>query len=170
MASISSGKLGMGLAVMLVLVVCWTQTVSGESKIEFIKKDLVHQSSPSSSDLESTNSKLKENAFMRALVARYILRQLNDEYRLAGSKGQEDREKKSVMLPRIGRRSPIVKPRMGSLKRSIYNPRIGRRLYEQEDSNESSLLSLGDDDGANEYNSEERFEDKRAIVNPRIGK
>ena len=147
--------------------------MAGESKLESKKRDLeLIQTSPSSSDLESTNSKLKENAFMRALVARYILRQLNDEYRLAASMGggQENREKKSVMLPRIGRRSPIVKPRMGSLKRSIYNPRIGRTLYEQEDSDESSLLSLGDDDGANEYSGEERFEDKRAIVNPRIGK
>ena len=138
---------------------------SGETNIEAKKKDLILQSS--SSDLENAN-KLDENSYLKALVARLLVKQMSDEYRMADS----DREKKSVMLPRIGRRSPIVRPRMGSQKRSIYNPRIGRTIYEQDDSNESSLLSLGDDNGA-DSNSDERFgifEDKRAIVNPRIGK
>ena len=65
---------------------------------------------------------------------------------------EKKKNKKSVMLPRIGRRSPVVFPRIGVQKKSaIFQPRIGR--------NSPSV----DDDLF--------VDDKRAIVyQPRIGR
>ncbi|RNA45103.1 hypothetical protein BpHYR1_021186 [Brachionus plicatilis] len=66
----------------------------------------------------------------------------------------DERDKKSVMLPRIGR-SPIVFPRIGSeKKRAVFQPRVGRNfdLYESEE-NDDSFLN----------------EEKRIAFKPRIG-
>lgn len=87
---------------------------------------------------------------MRNLLGRYLAADLDQSDEL----DDDLREKKSILLPRIGsaKRSPIVFPRIGyEKKRGYHMPRIGRNLNED-------LISQEDD-----Y-------EKRAIHMPRIGR
>ena len=72
------------------------------------------------------------------------------------SSNEADFEKKSILSPRIGtmKRAPVIYPRIGAERKraSIYQPRVGRRNFDNLDSDEDMNY------------------EKRAVLRPRIGK
>lgn len=99
-------------------------------------------------------NQLKQLKSIRNSLAKFLNDEELDEVNSEGFDLSDERDKKSVMLPRIGR-SPVVFPRIGSeKKRAVFQPRVGRsyNLFES-DENDDSFLN----------------EEKRIAFKPRIG-
>lgn len=122
----------------------------------------VHSDLKEKEDLDFLSKKLKDMYIVDQLkqlksIRNNLVRFLNDEeYEEMISEGlhfSDIKNKKSVILPRIGR-SPIVFPRIGNIRRAVFQPRVGRN-YDTFESDENDDLFLN--------------EEKRIAFKPRIG-
>lgn len=99
-------------------------------------------------------NQLRQIKNLRNNIAKVLTSEEADEIEASVYDLNEEREKKSVMLPRIGR-SPIVYPRIGGeKKRAVFQPRVGRN-YDWFDSGEEDNSVI--------------VEQKRVPFKPRIG-
>lgn len=96
---------------------------------------------------------LKQLKSIRNNLLKFLSDEEFDEIINEGLNFSDERNKKSVILPRIGR-SPIVFPRIGNIKRVVFQPRVGRN-YDIYESEENDDLFLN--------------EKKRTAFKPRIG-